>query len=74
MPLAPYQLVEKRLILVGIQAGGRTGADRAHPARPQGEGRLRVTVGREVDWWSAGQAAQDVVARRVRGKAVLTLS
>ncbi|GHB33442.1 NAD(P)H quinone oxidoreductase [Streptomyces viridiviolaceus] len=73
-PLAPYRLVEKRLTLVGIQAGGRTGADLAHLARLLGEGRLRVTVGREADWRSAGQAAQDVVARRVRGKAVLTLS
>ncbi|MBL1087619.1 zinc-binding dehydrogenase [Streptomyces actinomycinicus] len=73
-PLAPYRLVEKRLTLVGIQAGGRTAADLAHLARLVAEERLRVSTGRVADWRSAGEVAEDIVARRVRGKAVLTLS
>ncbi|MFF9315374.1 zinc-binding dehydrogenase [Streptomyces sp. NPDC014748] len=73
-PLAPYRLVEKRLTLIGIQAGGRTGADLEHLARLVAEDRLRVSASRVADWRSAGELAEDVVARRVRGKAVLTLS
>ncbi|AIS01031.1 zinc-binding dehydrogenase [Streptomyces glaucescens] len=73
-PIAPYQLVSRRLTLVGIQAGGRTGADLAHLARLVAEDRLRVGADRVADWRSAGELAEDVVARRVRGKAVLTIS
>jgi NADPH:quinone reductase-like Zn-dependent oxidoreductase len=73
-PLAPYQLVGKRLTLVGIQAGGRTSADLSHLVRLVAEGRLRAGASRVVDWRSAGEVAEDIVARRVRGKAVLTIS
>jgi hypothetical protein len=38
------------------------------------EERLRVSAGRVADWRSAGELAEEIVARRVRGKAVLTVS
>lgn len=73
-PLAPYRLVEKRLTLIGIQAGGRTAADLAHLAGLVAAGRLRVTASRVTDWQTAGEVADDIVGRRMRGKAVLTLT
>lgn len=73
-PLAPYQLVGKRLTLVGHQDGGRSAADLDHLARLVADGRLKVSVSRVADWQAAGEVADDIVGRRVRGKAVLTLS
>ncbi|MFF0434047.1 zinc-binding dehydrogenase [Streptomyces sp. NPDC004327] len=73
-PLAPYQLVGKRLTLVGHQDGGGSAADLAHLAGLVADGRLTVSVGRVADWQAAAEVADDIVGRRVRGKAVLTLA
>ncbi|MEW9519416.1 zinc-binding dehydrogenase [Streptomyces tubercidicus] len=73
-PVQPYQLVAGRLKLIGIQAGGDTGADLAHLVRLVAEGRLEPSVDRVADWSQAGQTALALVNREIRGKAVLTIT
>nr|WSX21118.1 zinc-binding dehydrogenase [Streptomyces tubercidicus] len=73
-PVQPYQLVAGRLKLIGIQAGGDTGADLAHLVRLVAEGRLESSVDRVADWSQAGQTALALVNREIRGKAVLTIT
>lgn len=72
--LQPYQLVGSRLTLIGIQAGGDTGADLAHLVRLVAEGRLEASVDRVADWEQAGETATALLRREIRGKAVLTIS
>ncbi|MFE7661614.1 zinc-binding dehydrogenase [Streptomyces celluloflavus] len=72
-PIQPYQLPLGRLTLVGIQAGGDTGADLAHLVRLTAEGRLQPSVDRVADWAQAGETATALVNREIRGKAVLTV-
>ncbi|MGW2628322.1 zinc-binding dehydrogenase [Streptomyces chattanoogensis] len=72
-PIQPYQLILNRLTLIGIQAGGSTGADLAHLVRLLAEGRLQSSVDRVTDWEQAGETAVALINREIRGKAVLTL-
>ncbi|AJT66442.1 hypothetical protein T261_4803 [Streptomyces lydicus] len=72
-PIQPYQLILNRLTLIGIQAGGSTGADLAHLVRLLAEGRLQSSVDRVTDWERAGETAVALINREIRGKAVLTL-
>ena len=73
-PIQPYQLVLNRLTLVGIQAGGDTGADLGHLVRLLAEGRLQPSVDRVDSWEQAGKTALALLDREIRGKAVLTVS
>ncbi|MGW1374806.1 zinc-binding dehydrogenase [Streptomyces sp. NPDC002446] len=73
-PIQPYQLILSRLTLIGIQAGGNTGADLAHLVRLTSEGRLEASVDRVADWEQAGETATALLNREIRGKAVLTTS
>ncbi|MFJ9410474.1 zinc-binding dehydrogenase [Streptomyces sp. NPDC101393] len=73
-PIQPYQLVLNRLTLVGIQAGGDTGADLGHLVRLLAEGRLQPSVDRVASWEEAGKTALALLDREIRGKAVLTVS
>ncbi|WP_329395432.1 zinc-binding dehydrogenase [Streptomyces lydicus] len=72
-PIQPYQLILGRLRLIGMQAGGNTGADLAHLVRLVAEGRLEASVDRVADWEQAGKTAIALLNREIRGKAVLTL-
>ncbi|MEV0368429.1 zinc-binding dehydrogenase [Streptomyces sp. NPDC050636] len=72
-PIEPYQLVINRLTLIGIQAGGNTGADLGYLVRLLAEGRLQSSVDRVADWEKAGETATALVNREIRGKAVLTI-
>ncbi|MFF4952724.1 zinc-binding dehydrogenase [Streptomyces chattanoogensis] len=72
-PIQPYQLILNRLTLIGIQAGGSTGADLAHLVRLLAEGRLQSSVDRVTGWEQAGETAVALINREIRGKAVLTL-
>ncbi|UKY50840.1 zinc-binding dehydrogenase [Streptomyces inhibens] len=72
-PIQPYQLIASRLTLIGIQAGGDTGADLAHLVRLAAEGRLQASVDRVADWEQAGETATALLNREIRGKAVLTI-
>jgi NADPH2:quinone reductase len=71
--IQPYQLILNRLTLIGIQAGGGTGADLAHLVRLLAEGRLQPSVDRVDSWEKAGETALALVNREIRGKAVLTI-
>ncbi|MFJ6751533.1 zinc-binding dehydrogenase [Streptomyces sp. NPDC091266] len=73
-PIQPYQLVLNRLTLVGIQAGGDTGADLGHLVRLLAEGRLQPSVDRVDSWEQAGKTALALLDREIRGKAVLTVT
>jgi len=54
---------------------GKTGSSQlAALASLVAEGRLRSEVGLEVPWTEANEAISALMARTVRGKAVLTLS
>ncbi|MFK4274041.1 zinc-binding dehydrogenase, partial [Streptomyces milbemycinicus] len=72
-PIQPYQLVDSRLTLIGIQTGDSTSADLAHLVRLLAEGRLQASVDRVADWGRAGEIAMALINREIRGKAVLTL-
>ncbi|MFI0710809.1 zinc-binding dehydrogenase [Streptomyces inhibens] len=72
-PIQPYQLIAGRLTLIGIQAGGNTGADLGHLVRLAAEGRLQASVDRVADWEQAGETATALLNREIRGKAVLTI-
>ncbi|MEU9123411.1 zinc-binding dehydrogenase [Streptomyces sp. NPDC048506] len=71
--IQPYQLVLNRLTLIGIQSVGDTGADLSHLVRLVAEGRLAASVDRVADWEAAGETANALLNREVRGKAVLTI-
>ncbi|MDH6129595.1 zinc-binding dehydrogenase [Kitasatospora sp. GP82] len=72
-PIQPYQLIRGRITLIGIQAGGDTGADLGHLAALVADGRLQARVDRVSDWETATEAAAALLDRRIRGKAVLTI-
>ncbi|MFD4693516.1 zinc-binding dehydrogenase [Streptomyces sp. NPDC058463] len=69
----PYQLVQASLTITGLQAGGDTGNDLAHLAAMAADGRLTVGADTVSSWENAPQLAADLIARRIRGKAVLTV-
>ncbi|MGK4583890.1 zinc-binding dehydrogenase [Kitasatospora sp. HPMI-4] len=72
-PIQPYQLVAGQFTLIGIQAGGETGADLGYLAALVAEGRLQARVDQVSDWTTATEAAAALLERRIRGKAVLTI-
>ncbi|MFI8172625.1 zinc-binding dehydrogenase [Streptomyces microflavus] len=71
--LQPYQLVQAKISLTGLQAGGDTGDDLAHLVALVADGRLTVGADTVKSWESAPDLAADLVARRIQGKAVLIL-
>jgi NADPH2:quinone reductase len=70
----PYLLIGGQTRLVGFQRGDESAADLAYVADLVADGRLRAPVDWEGTWDKAGEAVGELLGRRVRGKAVLTVS
>ncbi|WP_274912385.1 zinc-binding dehydrogenase [Streptomyces sp. WZ-12] len=72
--IRPYQLLANRITLTGFQDSGNSAADLAYLVGLLADGRLQSPVDWTGDWSSVADAATALLSRRIRGKAVLTLS
>ncbi|MBP2704312.1 zinc-binding dehydrogenase [Microbispora sp. RL4-1S] len=71
--LAPYQLIAGLVTLIGFRMGAGLGDDLAYVVRLVAEGRLQAPVDWRGSWEKADEAVTALRARRIRGKAVLTV-
>lgn len=69
-----YDLIGPETSIIGFKRGGDSAADLAHVVRLVADGRLHAPVDWQADWSRIGEAAALLLGRRIRGKAVLTVS
>ncbi|WP_331770896.1 zinc-binding dehydrogenase (plasmid) [Embleya sp. NBC_00888] len=69
-----YDLIGPQTSIIGFQRGGDSAADLAYVVRLVADGLLHAPVDWQADWTKVGEATALLLGRRVRGKAVLTLS
>ncbi|MFF7245406.1 zinc-binding dehydrogenase [Embleya sp. NPDC008237] len=69
-----YSLIGPETSIIGFKRGGDSAADLAYVARLVADGLLHAPVDWQADWTRVDEAITLLLGRRIRGKAVLTVS